>query len=192
MAVHHVGFEVAGAGPQEGFANPQAALLLLPVNRGARGQAGVDEDAVRIGRGQGQARHPADVRARDRLAGRLAGAQPIGLQGGVAAELQPPLHQAALGHGDGLHHQLLVVALQADRLGLSLQVHQQVHHAAAVGPAIHIVAQEHQPGRPAPPVTGDGVERRVQQVEPPVHVADGVGEARRDRRRIRGLEHHHA
>ena len=93
----------------------------------------------------------------------------VGFQGGIAAEQQPIDVELLLTVVDRQHH-FVVVAQQRHQVALRLQAQQPLDHAAAVGAAVDVVAQQHQRIDRLRP---DRRQQRFQRGQAAVDVADG-------------------
>ena len=153
VAVHHHHRQVAVEG-QEGLAYPDQVEGVLPVERHFRPDAGVDEQVVPGGPVQRAGAQHRQVPLRHQGEGLgMVGAAAVAPERFRPAIVEPELPGAGVGQRVGrVQHHHLVVADEVHHLRARdrRRAQQQLEHAGAVRPAVHVVAEVHQHGF-APP-----------------------------------------
>ena len=173
---------------QKGFADPDEISLALIVERHARAHAGMDKGVIAQNQDKLQPKQKLQMLGRHGRKEALAhrrqvrkiriNAHAIAFQGVLAALADPALALCRL--PQKAQEIVFVVAAQKMRgpAGVMRKGDQVFDHAAAVGPAINIVAEEDQMHREADilaaDILGDQPHQFGQQIVAPVDVANGV------------------
>ena len=189
VAVHHLEAEVGGRG-QERIADPDQIVAGLGIERHAGADAGVDEEVAAEADGELAGVEEGQVLGREgdgegvagggREPGAGVGNAVRGERGVAAHVVGEPVVGAVVPVGIAQigRDVAVVVAEQEPRRQVGgLERDQRLQDAAALRPAVHIVAEEDQlrPGmRPPRQIGADAGEHLGQEVEAAVHVADSV------------------